>query len=212
MAFFQDQISAVRTAIEISGNINASNRLRKKSSYTTFVNQIITTTSSFFPQELLFYPKYMIDSITEESIKNKTIIDQKTQEKVSEYFLAELIPNLLLPPSLSLFQHFIIKNPANFKIIALDHLQNFQKEVEQRKFEEEFKTELENKYLASDAIKSTTAGKLESIVSKLKAGLNDIDDYIASNSNDKQLKENIHRMLSVVYENFKVEISRLIVK
>ena len=210
IAFFKDQLSAVKAAIEISENINASNRLRKKNSHTTFVNQIITTTASFFPHELFFYPKYMIDSITEKSIQNKTITDQKTQEKISDYFLTEPIPNLLLPYSLS--QHFIIKNPANFKIVALDYLQDFQKKTEEKKLEEEFKAKLENKYLASDALKGTTAGKLENIVGKLKISLDDIDQYIASNSSNKQLNENVRRMLSNIYDNFKIEISRLIIK
>ena len=212
IAFFKDQMSAVRTATEISGNINASNRLRKKNSYTTFVTQIITAPSSFFPQELLFYPKYMIDSITEKSIQNKIIVDQKTREEISEYFLTELIPNMLLPRPLPLFQYFTIKNPVNFKIIALDSLQNFQRETEQRKFEEELKVTLESKYLASEAFKGTTVEKLENIVNKLKIGLDNIDNYVASNSSNAQLNENVHRMLSNIYENFKVEISRLIVK
>ena len=212
IAFFKDQTSAVNAAIEISKKISASNRLRKKSSYTTFVNQIITATSSFFPQELLFYPKYMIDSITEKSIQNKTITDQKTQERISDYFLTELIPNLLLPYSLSLFQHFIIKNPANFKATALDYLKNFQKEAEQRKFEKEFTEKLENKYLSSEALKGTTAGKLENILSKLKTDLDDINKYIAANSSNKQLNENAGKMLSGVYDAIKVEVSRLIIK
>jgi len=154
----------------------------------------------------------MTDSITEKSIQNKIIIDQETQENVSDYFLVEPIPNLLLPYSLSLSQRFIIKNPINFKKIAIDCLQNFRKDTEQKKFEEEFKTTLENKYLTSDAFKGSTAGKLENIVNKLKISLSSIDQYVASNSSDKQLNENVRKMLSNIYDNFKIEISRLIIK
>jgi hypothetical protein len=154
----------------------------------------------------------MIDSVTEKSLQNKIIADQRTTETVSDYFLPELIPNLLLPYSFSLFAHFTIKNPINFKMIALDHLQSFQRKDEQKRHEDELLAEIENKYLSSQTLESSTAGKLENIINKLKIGFNDIDKYMASNSADMQLNEKVHKMLFNLYDNFKIEISRLIIK
>lgn len=213
IARFPDSLSAVLASIDISNKINESNQLRRDDDQIIFTNQIVITETLSFPEETLFYPLSLIDSLDQTILQGKTVLDEKSNEAISNNFVTGIIPDLILPPRFARDRRFNIRTPLNFKKIALNYFTKLQNDAKKKKeAEEALKAEIKNMYMSANPSQITMAGKLENISFRLLENFNVIDNYLSTNSVDQKLNENVHTMLTKAYDMFKMEISKLIIK
>lgn len=214
IAFFKDPVSALRASTRVSENLN---KLRLKSAFEQRINvtdQIITAVSSVIKDELISYPEYQFDALKTLPLTNKVMIDQRTYEQIRETFATKNISELIFSETVSVINHYEIICAINFKTEVEDLLGRIYREKEARE-ELEARLEEEIKKLKRGARSSSSVAitrDLEDIGNKLQQQLDEIERYVQRRSTDREMNRNVRKMLSNVYNLYKVEISRLIIE
>lgn len=214
IAFFKTPLEALQTSTRVSDNLN---NLRLKSAYEqriNITNQIVTVIGSILGDELIAYPGYLFDAIKTLPLSNRVMIDQRTCDLVSNSFSTKNISELIFSETVSIVNHYEILSAINFKNEVEDLLGRINSEKEQRE-ELEARLAEEIKKLKRGARSSSSVAitrDLEDIGNKLQQQLDEIERYIQRRSTDREMNRNVRKMLSNVYNLYKVEISRLIIE
>lgn len=211
VATFVEPESAINASLAITTNINTftKSRIINKSIITKM--QIITDEIGLLNDEIIHLPCFLMDASSSEVLNNRIILDKNTFNIVKEAFAVNPVSELLFKGYFYEYEHFEVINPVNFHEIANTKIEEKIKEAEEKQeLDSQIEQELKKLRLKTTTSSSISiAGDLEDIGLKLGKQLKEIERYVQKRSTDRELIQNVKKMLSNAHNLYKVEISRL---
>ncbi len=214
LSFFTDPSVAARMALKIRNNFHEYNRYRRPEHHLYVTIQVITDRVDYLNEELIEYPDFRLQSLTELSFANKVIIGENTLEKIKGEFLIRIIPDFIISSSGCFLGHAELIESVNFMKISESILESMKDEDEKKKqIQQQIEEELKRMKLKKSQGSSVAMSReLETIGDNLKKNLDEIERYVQRRSTDRELLQNVRKMLANTYDFFKVDISRIIIK
>ncbi len=211
VAIFVDTIPAIETSLLINENINTFTRSRIVNKSIKTKMQIITGEVDLLNDEIIHLPFFSMDASNSDILDNRIILDRNTLDIVEKAFAVNPVSEMLYTSYSSGYEHFEVINPINFHEIANSLIEEKIKEEEEKKEQDsQIEQELKKLRLKTTATSSISiAGDLEDIGLKLGKQLKEIEMYVQKRSTDRELIQNVKKMLNNTHNLYKVEISRL---
>jgi HEAT repeat protein len=211
VAIFDEPIPAIKTSLTIKDNINTFAKSRSVSNFFNTKMQIISNEVSLLNDELVYLPSLSTDALNSQVLNNRIILDQNSHNIVENIFAVNPVSELLYTGYSSGYKHFEVINPINFHEIANNQIEEKITEVEEKiELDSQIEQELKKLRLKTTTTSSVSiAGDLEDIGLKLGKQLKEIEMYVQKRSTDRELIQNVKKMLNNTHNLYKVEISRL---
>jgi hypothetical protein len=211
VAIFEEPVSAINTSLAINNNINTFTKSRSISKSIKTNIQIITSDVGMLNDEIYHLPSFSMDTSHSEVLNNRIIVDQDTYNIIGKNFAVNPVSELLYRGYSSGYEHFEVLNPINFHEIAHNQIEEKIKESEEKQeMDSQIEQELKKLRLKTTTTSSVSiAGDLEDIGLKLGKQLKEIEMYVQKRSTDRELIQNVKKMLNNTHNLYKVEISRL---
>ena len=164
--------------------------------------------------EIFDYSKKSLNTNHNMPFINKTVIDNKLANRISEDYYLAPIPEILYSGELSDRNHFELMTSVNFRNITFAMLENKQAEIlKARQEQSQIAAQIKNLKTGNRSTTSIAiAGELENIGVKLREQLEEIERYVNRRSTDRELSKNVRQMLNNTYNLYRVEISKLTIR
>ena len=214
LSYFPDPAMAAYSALGIINNLKYFNSTRAAEEKVYTLIYIISDKFKIINGELLFLPDQKFRIMSSSPLKNRIIIDNRSEELLREDFSCELLPeNMFERNSLMMDFHELI-DPVNFMTVAQEILGRLVREEQER---EKMKLQLDEEIKKHKRQQSSPTAiaymqALDDLGKIMKNDLNEINKYIQRRSTDREMINNVNRMLSDVYKRFLVESSKIIVE
>ncbi len=211
VAIFAEPVPAINASLIIKEDINSFAKSRIKSNSIKTKVQIVTDEISLLNDEIIYMPTVDNDVSNSLVLNNRIIADRNTFNMVEKNFAVDRVSELLYPDYRSVYEHYEIINRINFLEIANIFIEAKIKEAEEKKEQDsQLEQELKKLRLKSSVSSSVSiAGELEDIGLKLGKQLKEIELYVQKRSTDRELIQNVKKMLNNTHNLYRVEISRL---
>ncbi len=211
VAIFTEPVPAINASLIIKEDFNSFAKSRIKSNSIKTKVQIISNEISLLNDEIVFMPSIDKDVSNSLVLNNRIIADRNTFNMVEKNFAVDRVSELLYQDFRSVDEHYEIINRVNFLEIANLLIEAKIKEAEEKKEQDsQLEQELKKLRLKSSVSSSVSiAGDLEDIGLKLGKQLKEIEMYVQKRSTDRELIQNVKKMLNNTHNLYRVEISRL---
>ena len=213
-AWFNDAMNSIRAINEINYRLSVINN---STVYQKNIIARLLIISGFFllnGDEIFDYTKENLNININMPLSNRIVLDYETAKGIEKSFYSVPLPELLYSGELSDRVHYEFISHVNFMSIAMGMLEKKEEELEKKKqLQAEIKAKIKNLALENRSTTSIAiAGELENIGVRLKEQLEEIERYINRRTADRELSKNVHQMILNVYNLYRVEISKLIIK
>ncbi len=213
-AWFDVSLNSIKAVNEINKRLKEINNtnIYKKNINTRMV--IIFDNYILVGDEIFDYSKKSLNTNHNMPFINKTVIDNKLANRISEDYYLAPIPEILYSGELSDRNHFELMTSVNFRNITFAMLENKQAEIlKARQEQSQIAAQIKNLKTGNRSTTSIAiAGELENIGVKLREQLEEIERYVNRRSTDRELSKNVRQMLNNTYNLYRVEISKLTIR
>ena len=214
IACFSDASRAALAALGIESRMREYNSTLTGDRKMVVSVQMLTGTVKRIKGELIDYPDHKLIPASDRPAAAGIIIDRDSMEEISNAFSFRSIPAVMLGEQAGTCRYYELISRANSAEMSADIIAQIQVD-EEKKREEQLRTEKEMKRLTQEHIPPSSAAiarDLEEIGNILKRQLDDIEQYAQRRSTDRELIRNLRKMLANTYNRYRVEISRLVIK
>jgi len=214
IACFSDASRAALAALGIESRMREYNSTLTVDRKMVVSVQMLTGTVKRIKGELIDYPDHKLIPASDRPAAAGVIIDHDSMEEISNAFSFRSIPAVMLGEQAGTCRYHELISQANSAEMSADIIAQIQVD-EEKKREEQLRTEKEMKRLTQEQIPPSSAAiarDLEEIGNILKKQLDDIEQYAQRRSTDRELIRNLRKMLENTYNRYRVEISRLVIK
>ncbi len=214
MAYFDDPVTAGNTALQISKKMGLFNKSRMAEKNIGVFMQLITAHSKLINEELIVFPEYMFADPEKFPLQNRIMLNENFIQKIGDKFAYKVIPEIVFQDSGMFMKRFELLNYVDFSSISNDIIKvigtedDKKLEIQLQVAEELKRIKRENRSASAVSI----ARDLDEIGNQIKKQLNDIERYVQRRSTDRELNNNVKKMLTNLYNYYKVEISRIIIE
>ena len=213
-AYFTSPVKAAEAALAVKNSIEIYNRNRQSSKKINSFIQLSTESSKILNEEVLIPPLERFNKFTNLSFINKILCDEATCNLIRNYFSISVLPDIVFSKKSCLFDYYELNSSLNFLTIAQDI---YAKIVEEENAKQKLQTQIDDeiKRMKKEARPTSSVAitrELDDIGVRMKNLLDEVDRFIQRRSTDRELNRNVHKMLENIYDMYKVEITRIVIK
>ncbi len=214
VSHFADPVVAARVAIKVLRNLEIINSIRYHRNRIRVSVQLMSDMAKIVNGEILKYSDVTYDIINSALLTDRILVDENSKMNIEECFYCEKLPEIIFREYGISHGFYELVNPVNFLTIAHDIL-NRLKKVEQdrqellRHLDAELKKR-KREFRSPSAVAYAKA--VDELSKQLKLELDEINKYVQKRSTDRELLNNVDKMLSNAYKRFILETSKIIIE
>lgn len=210
-SYFQDVAAASSTALIINRNIDLYNSTRLPGERIRVSIQIISEEVGLINEEIICYPDIKLRLMNSIPFSNRIIIDDTSKLQIENNYYSTPMPEFNFEQHGFYYSFYELLSPLNFIALSQLILQEIIAENELRtKKEQELEKEVrEQKQRRQSGTVLSYAQALDDIGRILKNDLDQINKYIQKRSTDRELINNVDKLLSNTYKRYFVEKSKI---
>lgn len=213
LIYFDHAIDAANAASGIEREVGRHNNSKTRKNHLRLNMHLYTGMIYVFNGEIVHVPVDLPIDMKNVPMENRVLVDGTTGDIISDKFSLLHLPSIAFPVEGQSVEFYEIEQQFNYNETVDSILKDVQeklnqKEQMQQKLEEEMRM-LRRKSRSTSSV--AVARELENIGQKLQEQLNEIEGYVQRRSTDRELINNVRKMLKNTQNMYKVEISRIII-
>jgi HEAT repeat protein len=214
VSHFDDPVVAAHVAIKVLRNLEIINSIRYHHDSIKVTIQLMSDMAKIVNGEILRYSDVKYDIINSALLTDRILVDENSKVRIEERFYCEKLPEIIFREFGISDSFYELINPVNFLTIAHDIL-NRLKKVEQdrqellRHLDAELKKR-KREFRSPSAVAYAKA--VDDLSKQLKLELEEVNKYVQKRSTDRELLNNVDKMLSNAYKRFILETSKIIIE